>query len=98
MAAENLVGTGYDGEQRNLGMLIVGVRIDDLPTGESERLVAAGQFHPLTFDANGNLRVVAPPAQAETSDEVRLLKDIRDLLIENRNLQIETRDLLLKIA
>ena len=74
-----------------IGELVVGVRIDALPQSEAERLAGEGRFHPLTLDADGNLRVTMPDGISVKSEELEVLREIRNLLVESR-------DLLLKIA
>ena len=72
--------------RRLLGELVVGVRVDDLPAGDAERLAAAGKFHPLTTDKDGNLRVAFPAGAKVEITELEVLLRIEALLIENRDL------------
>lgn len=87
------VGATYDNDDRSdeqiaagvsvkprLGELVVGVRIDAIPQSEAERLAADGKFHPLTVDENGFLRVTVPDAVRVESEELTVLREIRDLL------------------
>lgn len=86
------VGTPYDDPRKNLGEIIVGIRVDAVPANDAERLAEEGKFYPLTTDKNGFLRVVQPEGTSvETPEIVALLTEIRDLMIEQR-------DLLLRIA
>mgnify|MGYP001577754463 FL=1 len=78
-------------KQKVIGDLVVGIRVDTLPTNEAERLAADGKFYPLTTDKDGNLRVALPATTIVKTEALEVLREIRDLLIENR-------DLLLKIA
>ena len=89
--SQQAINTAYDAAQRNRGELVVGIRVDSLPTSEANRLAAEGKFYPLTTDADGNLRVVLSSLTKVETQELEVLREIRDLLIENR-------DLLLKIA
>lgn len=82
---------GSDEVTRLYGELIVAVRVDSPPTKEADRLAAAGNFYPLTSDADGHLRVVLRSDTSVQTEELEVLREIRDLLIESR-------DLLLKIA
>lgn len=92
MAGDRRLGTSYNkNDPDQIGKLVVGVRIDDLPSGEAQRLATAGKFYPLTTDADGNLRVVTPDWINVRTEELEVLREIRDLLVQNR-------DLLLKIA
>lgn len=86
-----MIGETYDEDRAQYGELIVGIRIDDLPTTEAARLVAAGKIYPLTVDKDGQLRVALTNAIDVRIQELEVLREIRDLLVENR-------DLLLKIA
>lgn len=83
--------TGKRTARKLLGELVVAVRVDDLPEGEAERLAAAGKFHPLTTDADGNLRVVAP-------DWVKVLTQELPVLLRIEALLREQLDLLRRIA
>lgn len=94
--AVDLVGHGTANDEfkdrRQIGNLVIGVRIDDLPEDETARLAAEGYFSPLTIDPNGNLRVALPPSGTKVeTQELEVLIRIEQLLIEQRNL-------LLKIA
>lgn len=90
--SERAINTNYDqDQQRNIGEMVVGIRIDTLPTGEASRLAAVGRFQPLTTDKDGNLRVVPPDGIKVVSAELEVLLRIEALLIEQR-------DLLLKIS
>lgn len=73
------------------GELVVGVRVDAVPEVEAKRLAAEGQFHPLTIDPSGFLRVTLPDGIKVKTEELEVLRAIRELLIE-------LRDLLMKIA
>lgn len=83
--------SGVDAVRRLLGELLVGIRVDDLPSGEAERLAAEGKFYPLTVNADGHLRVVTPDWIKVQTAELEVLLRIEQLLTEQR-------DLLLKIA
>ena len=74
-----------------LGEMVVGVRVDTVPAGEAERLAADGKFYPLTLDENGFLRVTLPDGIKVKTEELEVLRESRDLLVQ-------VRDLLLKIA
>ena len=89
--SQQAINTNFDSSRRNLGDLVVGIRVDALPQGEAERLAAAGQFYPLTVDERGCLRVAIPEGSKVDTEELEVLREIRDLLAEHR-------DLLLKIA
>lgn len=78
-------------ELQQLGELVVGVRVDAVPEAEADRLAADGKFYPLTLDETGCLRVRMPDGVKVKTEELEVLREIRDLLIESR-------DLLLKIA
>ena len=83
--------TGKIVTRRLAGELVIGIRVDELPASEAERLAAQGKFYPLTTDKDGQLRVVLSGTTKVAMEELEVLREIRDLLIENR-------DLLLKIA
>ena len=83
--------TGRSTTRRFLGESIVAVRVDDLPASEAERLAAEGKWYPLTVDQNGQLRVVTPDWIKVHVQELEVLRDSRDLLMQ-------IRDLLMKIA
>lgn len=85
------VNTPYDTTGKTLAELVTGIRIDTVPANEGERLAAAGEFYPLTVDKNGFLRVTLPDGTKVESTESEVLREIRDVLFE-------VRDLLMKIA
>lgn len=76
---------------KQLGELVVGIRLDEVSTGEANRLASEGKFYPLTMDANGFLRVTLPEGTQVEPEELAVQRASHDLLIE-------IRDLLLKIA
>ena len=80
----------YDESLKQLGDLVVGIRIDAVPSNEGNRLAAQGRFYPLTLDKSGNLRVTMAESEGVT-DQLLVLREVRDLMAE-------VRDLLLKIA
>lgn len=82
---------GTDESRTLRGELVVGVRVDAVPKGDADRLAAEGRFYPLTVDADGQLRVVLPEGTRVETAELAVLREIRDLLAESR-------DLLLRIA
>jgi len=82
---------GTDETRRVLGELVVGVRVDTLPASDAQRLAAEGKFYPLTLDRDGQLRVVTPDWIKVQTQELEVLRELRDLMAE-------TRDLLMKIA
>ena len=90
--SEQRIGLAYDKDVRTMGDLVVGIRKDDAPAGEADRLAEDGDFYPVTLDKNGNLRVTIPAATK--IDMQRLLQVNR----ENNELLTEIRDLLRIIA
>lgn len=86
------VNTSYDEVRKPaLADLAAGIRIDDAPTHDGQRLADEGEVYPLTIDNSGHLRVVMPANATVETQELEVLREIRDLIIE-------TRDLLLKIV
>lgn len=85
------VNTPNDQPAKLIAELLTAIRVDTAPSHDGERLADEGQFYPLTVDTNGFLRVALPDGTKVESSELEVLREIRDLLIENR-------DLLLKIA
>lgn len=83
--------TGKLTTRRLLGESFVAVRVDDLPTGEADRLAAEGKWYPLTTDANGQLRVVPP-------DWIKVQMQALEVWLRIEALLIEQRDLLREIA
>lgn len=63
-----------------------GVRVDDLPTSDSERLAAEGNFYPLTMDQDGCLWVRFPSGLKVETAELEVLLRIESLLKEQVNL------------
>ena len=63
-----------------------GVRVDDLPTSDSERLAEEGSFYPLTVDQNGCLYVRFPSDSKVQTAELEVLLRIEALLSEQVNL------------
>lgn len=90
--SEQRIGTEYDSDRRTMGDLVVGIRKDDAPTGEADRLAADGEFYPVTTDEDGNLRVAIPAA---TKIDMQALLEVER---ENGLLLAEIRDLLRQIA
>lgn len=84
-------GTVYEDVRKLLAELMAGIRVDVVPRNDSERLAQEGGFYPLTVDRDGFLRVTLPETVRVETGELIVLREIRDLLIEQR-------DLLLKIA
>lgn len=92
--------TAYDRDDRTLteisegksppkalqGELVVGVRVDDLPEIERERLAGEGKFYPITTDSKGNLRVVTPDGIKVETDELEVLRELLAVMIEVRDL------------
>ena len=82
--------TGEDKiDQKQLGRLVLCVRLDETSTGEQNRLAKEGEEYPMTVDANGFLRVVLPEGTEVESAELEvqrqsmvLLEQIRDLLMK----------------
>ena len=73
--------TGEDAlDQKQLAELVVGIRLDSVPTGEAQRLAGEGKFYPLTMDANGFLRVTLPEGTKVKTEELEVLQEIRTLL------------------
>jgi hypothetical protein len=73
--------TGADAlNQRQLAELVVGIRLDSVPTGEAQRLAAEGKFYPLTVNANGFLRVVLPEGTEVKTQELEALLRIETLM------------------
>lgn len=102
--SQQAINTKYDTDDRSdkqradgvsapvkVGELIVGVRLDTIPAGEGDRLAADQKFHPLTIDRNGFLRVTMPNGITVKTEELEVLRETRDLMVE-------VRDLLMKIA
>lgn len=84
--------TGEDRDtSKKIGELVVGIRLDAVPTNEANKLAAEGSFYPLTMDAKGFLRVVLPEGTQVESEELEVQR-------ENNILLSEIRDLLMKIA
>lgn len=69
--------------------LVVGIRIDTVPTAEVDRLAEEGKFYPLTIDKSGQLRVVLPDGAKVESNEQQVMHEIRGLLEEIRDLLME---------
>ena len=82
--SDKQVKTAYDGDKRTLGELVVGIRVDAVPVGEAQRLAAAGQFYPLTVDANGFLRVTLPEGTAVETNELEVWREILAVLKDMR--------------
>lgn len=78
--------TGRSATRQLLGQTIIGVRVDDLPEGEAQRLAAEGKWYPLTTDKDGNLRVTFPASSMVEVAELEVLIRIEQLLIEQRDL------------
>lgn len=90
--SEQRIGTEYDSTRRTMGDLVVGIRKDDAPAGEADRLAADGEFYPITTDEDGNLRVSIP-------DTTKIdMQALLDAVQEGNALLTEVRDLLLSIA
>lgn len=90
--SQQAINTAYDSTQpKTSGELVVGLRVDSLPTGEARRLAAEGKWYPLTTDQDGNLRVSLPSTTKIEISELSIFSRLEDLLSE-------IRDLLLKIA
>ena len=85
------VNTPYEDYAKQLGELLLAIRLDSSPAAEAARLTAEGKYYPLTVDANGFLRVTLPEGTKVVVGMPELLEEMRDLLSE-------MRDLLLKIA
>ena len=83
----------YEDRQRLLGELVAAIRVDTPPTGEATRIADDGGLYPLTVDKNGCLwvRVAGNTDSEGVSDQLLVLREMRDLMAE-------VRDLLLKIA
>ena len=90
--SEQRIGSTYDADRRTMGDLVVGIRKDDVPAGEADRLAEDGDFYPVTTDQDGNVRVAIP--DTTKIDMQRLLQVTR----ENNVLLTEIRDLLRQIA
>ena len=86
-----LTGRDQPNQKKQHGELVVGIRLDEVPTGEAKRLAGEGKFYPLTMDANGFLRVTLPEGAKVETDELQVMREMA-LLLE------EIRDALLKIA
>lgn len=76
--APDAKGTAYDEARKLQGGLVVGIRVDEVPTGEADRLAAEGKFYPLTMDAAGFLRVSLP--ETGTQVETQELEVLREIL------------------
>lgn len=100
--SQQVVGTKFDNDDRTLqqladgkyepkqlGELVVGVRVDAIPEVEADRLAAEGKFHPLTIDKNGCLRVRMPDGIKVQNEELEVLREIRDLCAESRDLLVK---------
>ena len=55
--ANKQINTTYDTTQTLLGEVVAGVRVDELPINEADKIAGAGKFAPLTVDKDGYLRV-----------------------------------------
>lgn len=75
--APDAKGTAYADARKVVGGLVVGIRVDELPTNEADRLAAEGKFYPLTLDSGGFLRVSLPDSgtKVETA-ELEVLREI----------------------
>ena len=89
--SDEQIARGVAPPKAHTGELVVGVRVDTPPEIETERLAGNEKFHPLTTDEKGQLRAVLPDGIEVETGALGLLTEIRDLLID-------CRDLLMKIA
>ena len=86
-----LTGSDQPNQKKQHGELVLGLRLDEVPTGEAKRLAADGKFYPLTMDSNGFLRVTLPEGTKVETEELEVMREMSGLLEE-------IRDALLKIA
>ena len=85
------VNTANEDKKRQIGEMMLGIRIDAVPAHEGERLAREGNFYPLTLNKDGRLRAELPDGTKVEPLELEVLREQTALLIE-------IRDLLLKIA
>lgn len=85
------LNTSAEDTRRQLVSLIAGVRIDDLPESDRQRIAGEGNCYPLVVDKDGRLRVIMADGVKVETQELEVLRD-------NNRLLIEIRDLLMKIA